>query len=307
MSRPPFDTPEHASRAGPVLALIANALVWGLSWIAFKALHAHGLHPLWSTALVYAGALLALLAWRPGSWRAFWRQPPLLALAAAAGLTNVGFNWAVTLGDVVRVTLLFYLMPAWSIGFAWWLLGERPTRAALLRLTLALGGLVLVLHRPGAAWPLPSGAADWLALMGGASFALTNVLLRRWRDTPQAARVLAMFGGGLVMAAALALGGLAGAVPLAALAADVAGWLPWALGLTLAFLGGNLALQYGAARLPAQVTALIMLAEVVFASGSAMLLGAATPTPWTWAGGALILLAALLSIAPRRGAAGAPH
>jgi hypothetical protein len=27
------------------------------------------------------------------------------------GLTNVGFNWAVTVGDVVRVVLLFYLMP----------------------------------------------------------------------------------------------------------------------------------------------------------------------------------------------------
>ena len=38
----------------PSLALVYNALVWGLSWIAFKALHAQGLHPLWSTAIVYA-------------------------------------------------------------------------------------------------------------------------------------------------------------------------------------------------------------------------------------------------------------
>ena len=35
----------------PALALVYNALVWGLSWIAFKALHAQGLHPLWSTAM----------------------------------------------------------------------------------------------------------------------------------------------------------------------------------------------------------------------------------------------------------------
>ena len=284
----------------PALALLCNALVWGLSWIAFKALHAEGLHPLWSTAIVYAGALAALLLWRPGSVRGLWAHPQLLGLMAAAGLTNVGFNWAVTLGDVVRVTLLFYLMPVWSIGLAWWLLGERPTRAAVLRLALALAGLVLVLHRPGSGWPWPSGAADLLALMGGFCFALTNALLRRWRATPQEARILAMFGGGGVMAAGLALAGLAGAWPGAALGAAGAAWLPWAAGLTLAFLGGNLALQYGAARLPAQVTALIMLAEVVFATGSAVLLGAAAPTPWTWAGGALIMLAALLSIGPRR-------
>ena len=184
----------------PALALVYNALVWGLSWIAFKALHAQGLHPLWSTAIVYAGALVGLLVWRPGSVRGLIAHPHLLALAAAAGLTNVGFNWAVTLGDVVRVTLLFYLMPLWSIGLAWWLLRERPTGAALGRLALAFTGLVLVLQRPGMAWPWPSGAADWLALMGGFCFALTNALLRRWRDTPRDARVLAMFAGGLMMA-----------------------------------------------------------------------------------------------------------
>ena len=283
--------------ARPALALLFNAAVWGLSWIAFKALHRHGLHPLWSTAIVYAGGLVALLLWRPGSVRVLWAHPYLLGLMAAAGLTNVGFNWAVTVGDVVRVTLLFYLMPVWSIGLAWWLLGERPTRAALLRLLLALAGLVLVLHRPGAAWPLPSGAADFLALLGGFCFALTNALLRRWRDTPRDARVLAMFAGGLLMSSALALGGLAGDAP-PALSAD---WLPWALALTLAFLAGNLALQYGAARLPAHVTALIMLAEVVIAAVSAVLLGAAQPTPATWAGGALIVLVALLSLRP------APH
>ena len=43
-----------------------------------------------------------------------------------------------------------------------------------------------------------------------------------------------------------------------------------------------------------------MLAEVVFATGSAVLLGAADPAPRTWAGGALIVLAALLSIRPVR-------
>ena len=282
--------------ARPALALLFNAAVWGLSWIAFKALHRHGLHPLWSTAIVYAGGLAALLLWRPGSVRVLWAHPYLLGLMAAAGLTNVGFNWAVTVGDVVRVTLLFYLMPVWSIGLAWWLLGERPTRAALLRLLLALAGLVLVLHRPGAAWPLPSGAADFLALLGGFCFALTNALLRRWRDTPQTARATAMFIGGAGLSTLIAL--LLG-VALSPTTA-VGAWLPWAAALVVAFLCVNLALQYGAARLPAQVTALIMLSEVVFASVSAVLLGAASPTASTWIGGALIMSAALFAVIRQR-------
>lgn len=292
------------SAALPALALLGNAMVWGLSWIAFKALHARGWHPLWTTALVYALAL-ALLLLRPGRLRVLVQHPHLWGLVAAAGLTNVCFNWAVTLGDVVRVTLLFYLMPLWSVGLAWWLLGEAPSRSALLRLVMALAGLVLVLQPPGAGWPLPQGLADWLALAGGFCFALTNVLLRRWRSTPPEGRLMAMFLGGFAMALLLALSGLAGPLPLLGQPGPEPGWLPWALVLALAFLGGNLALQYGAPRLPAQVTALIMLAEVVFATGSSMLLGAAQPTGWTLAGGALILLAALLSVLPARRAGAA--
>ena len=37
--------------------------------------------------------------------------------------------------------------------------------------------------------------------MGGFCFALTNALLRRWRDTPHEGRAVAMFAGGLAMAA----------------------------------------------------------------------------------------------------------
>jgi len=280
----------------PALALLGNALVWGLSWIGFKALNQQGLHPLWTTVLVNACALAALLLWRPGSLRGFGRHPQLLALAAVAGATNVGFNWAVTIGDVVRVVLLFYLMPLWSIGLAWLLLGERPTRGALLRLLLALAGVALVLWRPGLGLPLPADMADGLALLAGFCFALNNVLLRRWRDTPDEARVLAMFGGVLVIAAGLAVAlRVSWSMPSA-----VSAWLPWAAGLALAFLGGNLALQYSTARLPAHAASLIMLSEVLFASLSAVLLGAAAPSARTWAGGLLIVLAALLAVRPRR-------
>ena len=292
MSNAPPSTPVL-----PAAALLLNALAWGLSWIPLQALYRLQMHPLLSIALVFTGALAVLLLWRPASLRSFAGAPHLLGVAVAAGMTNIGFNWAVTIGDVVRVVLLFYVMPLWSIGLAWLLLGERPTRAALLRLLLALAGVVLVLKRPGQAWPLPSGLADGLALMAGFCFALNNVLLRRWRDTPGDARALAMFGGGFVMAGGLALaGGTLAALP----AIPVGDWLPWVLLLAVAVFAGNLALQYGAPRLPAQVTALIMLSEVLFASVSAVLLGAAQPSPATWAGGALIVLAALLSILPAR-------
>ena len=276
-----------------VIALVANALVWGVSWWPFRQLQSHGLHPLWSTALLYVIIFVLMLLLRPGSWRGMAAHPVLWWLVLAAGLTNVGFNWAVTVGDVVRVVLLFYLMPAWSVLVAWLLLGEKPTPASLLRLGLAMVGVLIVLKTPEAAWPVPQSTPDWLALMGGLSFAVTNVLLRKTADTPPDARMLAMFGGGAALASAAAVIGMGQQiVPAPALA--LAG-VPMLIGLCLAFLISNVALQYGAARLAASTTALVMLTEILFASGSAALLDAAEFSPRLLLGGGLIVLAALLA------------
>ncbi len=277
------------------LALVFNAFVFGVSWWPFRALQGHGLHPLWATAFIFVFSVACIWLARPGGWRAFASQPWLWLLFVASGLTNVGFNWAVTIGDVVRVVLLFYLMPAWSVLLAWPLLGEKPSAGSLFRLLLALTGVVIVLKTPDSPWPLPTQLADWLALMGGFFFAMTNILLKKLAATPESARMNAMFGGGAVMAIATALMGMnLGLVNLPP--APALEWLAVALGISIAFLLGNLALQYAAARLSASATALIMLTEVVFASASASLLGAGEITLRTVVGAGFILLASLLSV-----------
>jgi drug/metabolite transporter (DMT)-like permease len=277
----------------PALALVLNAFVWGISWWPFRELHNAGVHPLWATTLIYTVSLILLLLWKPAAVRGFRTQPLLWVLMLAAGMTNVGFNWAVTVGDVVRVVLLFYLMPAWTVILAWPILGEKPTPLSLLRLALALAGVVIVLDTRGT-WPVPEGVADWLSLAGGFSFALTNILLRKLRDVPAPSRILAMFGGGAGTAAVAACIGMSiGIVPL--LPAPQLAWTGVGLALSLGFLASNIALQYGASRVNAHAGALIMLSEVVFASLSSVALGAAELTARTLVGGALILAAAAWS------------
>jgi drug/metabolite transporter (DMT)-like permease len=278
----------------PALALTFNAFTWGVSWWPFRQLQAAGLHPLWATALVYAVAVLAISLRHPRAWAELLRTPSLWVLVLASGTTNASFNWAMTIGDVVRVVLLFYLMPLWAVLLARLLLGERLTAAALLRVTLALAGAAIVLRPAAGGWPLPHTLADGLAILGGFSFALNNVMLRREAARSAAARALAMFGGGTVVAAGLALM-LAVAPP----PAPDAAWLAGALALAIAFLMGNLALQYGASRLPANATAVIMVSEVLFASVSALLLGASQPGWPLAAGGALIIGATLLAVRGR--------
>lgn len=284
------------------LALVFNALVWGTSWWPFRWLQAAGLHPLWATALIYILASAVIVAVRPRAVGQVLRTPALWVLVAAAGTTNAAFNWGVVIGDVVRVVLLFYLMPFWTVLLARLILGERFTAQAALRTVLALAGAAIVLWPENKGvdagslalgLPLPRSLPDWLGVIGGFSFALNNVMLRREAARPEEGRALAMFLGGALVAGAVAM----------ALATDgqmrwpapTVAWLLPVLGLTVLFLAGNLALQYGAARLAANRTAVVMLTEVVFASASAIAFGGGALTARVALGGGLIVASALLA------------
>lgn len=278
----------------PVLALVFNAMVWGLSWWPFRELAGKGLHALWATALIYSLSVAAITLLRPAAWRELLAHPALWWLVLAAGATNAAFNWAVTIGDVVRVVLLFYLMPLWSVLLARLLLHERLAPMVLARVALALGGALVILWPGDGGLPLPRTLAEGLGLLGGFCFALNNVLLRREAARSGAALALAMFVGGALVAGVVAAW-LTAQGHMLAPPPPRADWIVGALLLGGLFLAGNLALLFGASRLPASVTAVVMLTEVLFASVSALVLGAGAVDAKLLLGGAAIVGAALLA------------
>ncbi len=286
-----------AARWLAVGGLVFNAFTWGVSWWPFRQLGALGLHALWLTGFIYSIAVVVLLLARPVAAGQLLRTRSLWWLVLASGGTNACFNWAVSIGDVVRVVLLFYLMPLWTVLLSRLLLHEHISARGMLRVALALAGAMVVL------WPgegkLPAAVdhgllPDMLGLVGGFCFALNNVMLRREAHRAESARALAMFAGGalvsLALAAWLTAGGVASAPPPLAW-----GWALAALGLAAWFLASNLTLQYGAARLPANTTAVVMISEVFFASASALALGAGTLGPREALGALMILGGALLA------------
>jgi len=295
---------QQTSTLLPALALIFNAFVWGCSWWPFRRLELHGLHPLWTTVIVYALAVLVIAMLRPRAFSRLLRTPTLWILVLASGMTNAAFNWAVVIGDVVRVVLLFYLMPLWSVLLARLLLDEPLTRAAGLRVLLALSGAAIVLwpEAGSGSSPLPHALPDWLGLIGGFSFALNNVMLRREAGRPEEDRALAMFAGGVLVAGGLAIA-LAAQAELEWPPAPAPQWLVMVGLLTLVFIASNMALQFGASRLAAHVTAVVMLSEVLFASVSAVWWGDGRLDAPLVAGGTLIVAAAVLAATGARQAA----
>jgi drug/metabolite transporter (DMT)-like permease len=275
-------------------ALLVAAGVWGLVWFPYRLLEALGLSGSVASLLTYGLGLipLALVAWRR-AWPAPEQRLWLLATALFAGWTNLSYVLAVIQGEVMRVMLLFYLAPLWTLVFARLILGERAGRAGLAVIGLSLAGAMVMLYQ-GGGLPLPANGAEWLGLSSGIGFALTNVLTRKTRDVPIETRALWVFLGVSLIALAFSL---AETVPAhtAILAAETSTWL-MAAGITLALLLATFTVQYGLSHVPANRAVVILLFELVVAALSSRWLAGEVMDAREWVGGAMIVAATLFSI-----------
>jgi len=280
-----------AAREGrvAVAALVTGATVWGLIWYPYRALAEGGLPGAPAATATYLIALGLALPFVRG-WS---RQPRTLGglalLALITGWSNIGFTLGVIYGDVVRVVLLFYLSPLWTMLFARVLLGEALTGRGYAVMALALSGAGVMLWNPAVGAPLPHDTAEWMALTAGVTFALSNVLSRRLAAVPDAVRACAVFAG----CAVVGLAAMAWA-PAAAGWPDIRGAvLLLLLGVVLAAV--NLAAQFGLARVPANRAVVIYLFELVVTATAAWWLVGDVMTVREWVGGGLIVAAGLAS------------
>lgn len=276
-----------------VLSCLLAATLWGTFWFPLRELRALGLPGLWTILTIYTAAILALLPWlwqrRAGLGEQLAGQPVnLLAIAVAAGWTNLAFILAVLDGTVVRVLLLFYLAPMWTVLFGWLILHEHPDRAGVLTLLLALaGGVIMLWPHQGEVLAAAVNYADVLALSAGIAFALNNVMVRRSGYLPIGFKMLAAWTGVLTLTVAAIL--LTGSeFPAASHAGWVGAFVFGLLGMTLM----TFTAQYGVTHLPVYRSAVIFLFEIVAGAVSAWLLSDESIHWREWLGGALVILAA---------------
>lgn len=271
-----------------ILSLIFAATMWGLIWYPMRLFEQAGMSVVWVTLIMYLTAGIASLPIFI-SQRFHWKQIPLdlLWLALAAGMTNLAFLVALNEGQVMRVMLLFYLSPLWSVILGRWWLGEKLSWIAIVMFVLAMGGTILMLWRPEAGLPWPHGLADWLALFASVCFAINNVLSRKLAAVPMVLKTTIILWG-VVGVSIVVLFLQQASMP----DVDITVWLSAVLvggGIIIAM---TVTVLYGLARMPVYLGAVIMLFELIVAAISSALLTTEMMTVAEWLGGALIFAAA---------------
>ena len=277
----------------PVASLLVGASLWGVVWYPYRLLGAAGLDGAWATVLTYGVALLVGTAVFLGHWRDVARAPwACLAMGLAIGGSNLAYVIGVLEGEVMRVLLLFYLAPLWTVPLAHVLLDERLDARGALVMAVALAGAAVMLWHPEMGLPWPASRAEWLGVVAGFFFALGNVLVRSLAGLRDTTKSLAIWAG-VTVAAILYLPWSPTTTP-DALAVAAVTWPIW-LSVGFALLAMSLALQYGLSRIPANRAIVILLFELVVAAIASYWLAGETLRAQDWTGGALIVAASLAS------------
>jgi len=280
----------------PIAGILSGALVWGLIWYPYRVLQDAGISGPLATFITYLLAMLTGGFMLPRVWRELRARNKNGAgwwaalLVFSAGWANFGYVLAMLQGEVMRVLLLFYLAPVWTILFSNGLLGERLNRYGYLIIALSLGGAFIMLWEPRLGMPYPQNSSEWLGLSAGMGFALSNVVSRRAAHLSVESKAFSIWLGTAMLTAPLLCwqGGISWQ------AIDAQAWLILGLlGITLCSC--SFAVQYGVTHMPANRAMLLFLFELVIAALASYFFASEAMGWRDWLGAVLIVSASLLS------------
>jgi len=276
-----------------ILGLLAGATTWGLIWYPLRLLEQAGLAGPSSSLAIF---VIAIALGLPFTWRGLREfrvgTGLLLGIGLSAGWANLAYVLGVIHGEVVRVLLLFYLAPLWTVLLSRLLLNERLVKAGYGVIGLSLAGALIMLWYPDKGMPWPKNNAEWLALSAGIAFACSNVLSRKAHALSVSAKSLSVWGGVVVVALLVMLAQPSDGNTALAAARDNGPMLA-ALGLVLCAV--TVFMQYGLTHTPANRAIVILLFELVVAAVSAYFLVNEHLGLRDWIGGAMIVAASFLS------------
>ena len=279
----------------PRIALLIGAVIWGLLWYPYRLLEQVDINgPNAATITYLIALLLGLMVFRKSlrTSRLSDDNPYLLFwIGLLVGCACMAYILGVIHGVVMRVLLLFYLAPLWTIVFSRLLLKEKLSLHGYWVISISLTGATTMLWQSGSNFPLPSSYGDWMGLAGGFVFALSNVLIRKDQGHSIQLKSLAVWSGVVVVGLSYSL---FLPMPHALTEISLNSWL-LLLGTGLAVFILSLVIQYGLTHVPANQAIVILLSELVVAAIAAYLLTNESMSLREWIGGVMIVSASLFS------------
>lgn len=290
------------------LAVALGAAAWGLFWIPLRILDQNGIRGAWAIALIMLLAAFgaSLLLWfrrwfAPATHARHRRSDRNLLVGASFGLSILCYCLGLLFSDIVRVVLLFYLLPVWTTLAEWLVRRQAIGARRITCIGFCLCGLWLLMGGDFSG-PAFGTAGDWFALLAGMLWAFGLVIVSYNRAADQTktvdalqimaltfwwAFVLAMLCGFVVNAMAL----LPDAEPPALFHLGVQ-WVHVVVA-TLILLPAMMGQVWGARFISAQAASLLTMSELVSATLSAALLIGIGLDRTGWVGAVIIILAVL--------------
>jgi len=274
----------------PVLVLVCASVLWGLSWLPLKSLNALGIEGV--PLLLVSHSILAVIFFLPSAKQfAMFKahRGSLIAIGFLGGAAILCFTYALIYGDVIRVMVLFYLMPVWGVLGGILFLGEKPDTRRGLGVVFAIFGAFLILggveiFEQSLTW------IDLSALMSGLFFAANNLCFRGVDKVPVTLKLFFMMIGCAFLSIILLAIGLQ-EFPSAI---ENTTWL-WVLLYACTWsLCANLGSQWAVTQMETGRSSIIIIMELVAAVVSALIITDDRLTLLEWFGCGLVISAALL-------------
>ena len=276
----------------PMLSLLFGAFVWGIIWYPYRLMAQAGVSGIYSSFYVFILTLaIALPYFFITKKNISIRSKDFWMLSFVAGYTNISYVLAVIDGEVVRVMLLFYLSPVWTIFLSHFMLNENTQKKHYIAAFLSLLGAFVMLWQPNSFIHLDS-KSDWFALSSGIGFAMTNVMTRKHQHMTINQKALAIWIG-VIMVATICIMFDTDRMPSLDFFKPVDGLIAIIIAICLFF--STLLVQYGVTQINAVEASSFFLFEIVIASISSYLLVGETMIMREWLGGMMIMAGVFLA------------
>lgn len=271
-----------------VFILLFGSILWGLTWLPLKYFKDSGIEGIPLILVGYGAVALVMLP-------VFLKQLPqwlchqkyIWFIFFVSGLANLAFTLAIMHGDVIRVMILFYLIPAWGVLGGKFFLKENVDNIRWLAVFLALLGAFLVLGG-SKIFHSPPSWIDLFALCSGFALSMNNIAFRASPQLPLPSKLSAIFIGSFFTAAILIV-----------LNVQEMPSVPFFNWLTvIAFVGiwiliATISTQWAVTKLEVGRASILIITELLTAVLSAMWITNERLTAPEMIGGLLILIAAI--------------